>query len=84
MCGCMCICNDSVLSKCLIFCQLPAKMPHLSAGRFVCVCMCIMFVYALTLCCQDVLSFVSYLSRCPIFWQAELSACMCIMCVCMC
>ena len=45
-----------------------------------CECMCIPCC-ALTLCCQDVSFFVSYLPRCPIFWQAELCACMCIMCV---
>ena len=33
----MCVCVDSVLSRCLIFCQLPGKMPHLSAGGVVCV-----------------------------------------------
>ena len=42
-----------------------------------CGCMCIP-CYALTLCCQDVSSFVSYLPRCPIFRQAELCACMCV------
>ena len=40
------LCVDSVLSRCHIFCQLPAKMPHLSAGGVVCVhvyyvCVCV-------------------------------------------
>ena len=74
------LCIDSVLSRCHIFCQLPAKIPHLSAAEL-CACMCIVCVYVLTLCCQDVSSFVSYLPRCPIFRQAELCVCMCIMCV---
>ena len=51
----MCVCVDSVLSRCLIFCQLPAKMPHLSAGGVVCVHVCV---------CVD-----SVLSRCLIFCQ---------------
>ena len=42
------LCVDSVLSRCLIFCQLPAKMPHLSAGGVVCVRVCV--------CVESVLS----------------------------
>ena len=63
------------LRSLLIFCQLPGKMPHLSAGEVVCVHVYYVCVYVLTLCCQDVSSFVSYLPRYPIFRQAELHVC---------
>ena len=55
---CVCVCVDSVLSRCLIFCQLPAKMPHVSAGGVVCV-----NVYYVCGCVDSVLS------RCHIFCQ---------------
>ena len=80
--ACDCVHVDSVLSRCLIFCQQPAKMAHLSAGRvieFVCVHV-IVIVYMWTLCCQDASSFVINLPRWPIFRQAELSS----ICVCVC
>ena len=77
----VCVCVNSVLSRCLIFCQIPARFHHFSAGGVVYVHVYYVCVYVLTLCCQDVSSFVSYLPRCPIFRQAELCACMCIMCV---
>ena len=32
----LCVCVDSVLSRCLIFCQIPAKIPHFLAGGVVC------------------------------------------------
>ena len=50
-----------VLSRCVIFCQQPVKMCHLlSGGHLLSFC---------PLCCQDVSSFVSSLSRCAIFCQ---------------
>ena len=54
----VCVCVDSVLSRCLIFCQLPAKMPHLSAGGVTCLRACILqyMFMCIGLCCQDVLS----------------------------
>ena len=43
MCITMCICIDFAVK---IFCQLPAKLPHLF-GRlsYVCVCACVLFVH---------------------------------------
>ena len=67
----VCVCVDSVLSRCLIFFLLYTCQDAPSFSEF-CVCMC---VYVLTLCCQDVSSFVSCLPRCPIFRQAELHVC---------
>ena len=49
-----------VLSRCFIFCQQPAKVTHLSAGRVVCVCICccaVKMFHLLSATCQDDPSF---------------------------
>ena len=79
---CVCVCVDSVLSRCLIFCQLPAKMPHLSAGGVVCVhvyyvCVCwlcaVKMSHLLSVTCQDAPSFGRWS-----YMFAYMFACMCI------
>ena len=50
------------------------------------VCVCVRKKFSLTKSCQDVSSFGSSLSRCPIFWQVTRVHCVCMcgvhVCVC--
>ena len=39
-----------LLSRCLIFCQLPAKMPHLSAGGVTCLRACVLQCMFMCIC----------------------------------